>query len=204
MHIGVTGEEALAHPTQDTVHKAQDIPIFHGWDNQIPTEVTLDLSLEHKGRFDMVKTENSKFSIDGYHESGLQVGNFRTAAILGAQFRGGYNLPIEYSGPRISLNSYTQRPNIEGAETTGKFSAYLLSGFRGSAVAHDISLDGPIFNDEFHTEVEREVLVAEAYLGFGLRWRRVELSYAHTWRSREFDKQDNWQDFGSVSLRYSF
>ena len=43
-------------------------------------------------------------------------------------------------------------------------------------------------------------VLAVAGAGFALRWRVLEFSYVHTWRSREFEAQSGF-DFGSLALR---
>jgi hypothetical protein len=64
-------------------------------------------------------------------------------------------------------------------------------------------LDGPVFRD-FETGNKREPLVGEIFCGVGVRYRRMELSYVHTWRSEEYRDQAEPGDFGTVALRVKF
>ena len=78
-----------------------------------------------------------------------------------------------------------------------------LFGARGRLVAYDASLDGPMFRD-FDTGVDKEWLVGEVFAGFGVRWKRVELSYVHTFQTNNFEGQSGGQQFGSAAVRLAF
>ena len=68
-----------------------------------------------------------------------------------------------------------------------------------AAIAHNITLDGPVFRS-FSTGTNSRPAVAEVYAGFGLRYREVNFSYVHTYRTKEFDGQNSAQSFGSLTL----
>jgi hypothetical protein len=61
-----------------------------------------------------------------------------------------------------------------------------------------------MFESNFETGNDREPFVGELFAGFGLRYDDIELSYAHTFRSREFSEQGGGHDFGSLALRLRF
>ena len=85
----------------------------------------------------------------------------------------------------------------------GKYTLYGLLGANAGAVLFDATLDGPLFKN-FETGNTREPWVAESYLGFGFRWRTFEFSYVHTWRTREFEEQDERSAFGSLAVLFRF
>jgi hypothetical protein len=71
-------------------------------------------------------------------------------------------------------------------------------------VGFDATLDGPLFTG-YDTGNLREPFVGEVFCGGGIRYRQVELSYVHTWRSQEYEEQRGGvSDFGSVALRLRF
>ena len=204
LSFGVIGPSALAEEAQDTIHAARGFEKFNGWDEQIPDEPTLTLSLVQKRRFDLTDY-GALWGGDGLTEWGGQVGNFRTTAFLGFLARWGYNTPVAFSDPRLSTTAYSHKPfSTDDEAQKGNWSLYGLTGARVTAVAFDATLDGPLFRD-FDTNVSSEPFIAEAYLGFGIRYRAVEFSYVHTFRTQEFQEQDDGaQAFGSIAVRFRY
>ena len=202
--LGTTGSNSLAENSQDFIHSIRDIEKFNGWDNQIPNEITADLSFVQKRRADFVKWNYGAFRMDGVTEWGARLGTFRTSAHLGGFFRFGFNLPPDFSDPRLSETAYSNLYFDTDDPYTGNWSVYLLFGATGRGIAHDATLDGPLFHD-FNTGNDREPFVGEVFGGGGIRYREVELSYVHTWRTQEYAEQrDEGSNFGSVALRVRF
>ncbi|MBK1826667.1 lipid A deacylase LpxR family protein [Haloferula rosea] len=201
--VGMVGEDSFAEASQDFIHDLRDIEKFNGWDSQIPNELTVDLSFVQKRRVDLARWGYRAFRFDGLTEWGVRLGSFRTGAHLGGLFRFGYNLPPDFSDPRLSPNAYSHRFFGAGSGYSGNWSVYLFSGATARYVAFDASLDGPLFQD-FSTSTNRRPLVGEVYAGFGVRYQRVEISYAHTWRTEEYTTQRGVADFGSLAFRVQF
>ena len=202
--LGVVGKDAQAEATQDVVHGALGIQKFNGWDYQVPSELTIDLSLVQKRRLEFFSLGEGAIRLDAIGEWGLRLGSFRTKAQLGGMFRLGYNLPPDFSDPRLSDTAYSHRVFRDDEGYGGRWSAYLLFGVTGRAVAYDATLDGPMFESNFKTGNHREPFVGEVFAGFGVRYLDYEFGYAHTFRSREFREQRGAHDFGTVAVRVRF
>lgn len=198
--LGTTGPNSLAADAQDLIHDVRDIEKFRGWDDQIPNEFTVDLSFTQKRRLRFLDRRETGFSVDGFSEAGARLGTYRTDAFFGGFFRIGFNLPADFSDPRITATAYSHKFFDNEQLANRLWSAYALFGFTGTVVAHDASLDGPLFRD-FDTGNDREPLLGELFAGFGLRWRMVELSYVHTFRTQTYEEQGGGTDFGSLALR---
>lgn len=202
--IGTVGPNAMAEESQDAVHGARDLYKFNGWNSQVPNELTLDLSLVQKRRLEFFSLGDGAIRLDGVGDWGVRLGNFRTRAHIGGMFRLGYNLPPDFSDPRLSDTAYSHRIFRDGQDYEGPWSAYLLFGATARAIAHDATIDGPLFEPDFNTGNHREPFVGEVFAGFGLRYRDCELGYAHTFRSKEYREQLGAQDFGTVAVRVRF
>ncbi len=202
--LGVVGKDSLAGPAQDVVHSIIDLPKFNGWDYQVPSELTADISLVQKRRMEFFSMGEGMIRLDAIGEWGARLGTFRTKAHVGGFFRLGYNLPPDFSDPRLSDTAYSHRFFRDDVGYGGPWSAYLLFGVTGRAIAYDATLDGPMFESNFKTGNHREPFVGEMFAGFGLRYEDWELGYAHTFRSREFREQNGGQDFGTLALRMRF
>jgi lipid A 3-O-deacylase len=198
--LGTPGPRSQADDAQDWIHELRGFEKFQGWGDQIPNEITLDLSVVQKRRARFLERPERSLSIDGYTQWGARLGTFRTLAHAGGLFRVGFHLPPDFSDPRISPTAYSHRYFQHQGSAGSHWSLYGLVGANLSAVLFDATLDGPLFKN-FETGNTREPWVLEGYLGFGVRWRRLELSYVHTWRGEEYAEQPGGADFGSVALR---
>lgn len=200
--FGITGENSLAEEAQELIHDTRNIERFQGWDNQIPTEFTADLSFVQKRRLNFADN-TGPLSMDGVGEWGARLGTFRTTGMVGGMVRVGLFLPADFSDPRLSETAYAHRYFTGNEIENNSWSVFLLGGFRGSLIAHDATLDGPLFSD-FETGNKREPFVGEIYAGIGFRVKDVELAYAHTWRTQEYEEQVDGTGFGTVSVRLEF
>ncbi len=203
LSIGTVGPNAYAEETQDFVHDLRGLDRFNGWDSQIPNEATLNLFFSQKRRLTFLESEWGEFAVDGFGEWGFGLGNFRTDLYLGALTRFGWNLPVDFSDPRLSPTAYSHQPFKTDRRESGPWSLFGLLGLRGSAVAHEISLDGPVFRN-FDTGATRKPLIGGLFAGFGIRYRDLKLVYMQTYRSRRFKEQSSGREFGSISLTYRF
>lgn len=197
--FGTVGPRSYAKESQDFIHHIIGAPKFQGWADQVPNEFTLDLSFVQRRRVRFLERPERNFSMDGFTEWGARLGSFRTLAQTGGFFRMGFHLPADFSDPRIDATAYSQR-FFEGRRgTDSDWSAYGLVGAKAAAVMFDATLDGPLFRS-FETGNTRQTWVGEAYLGFGVRWKAFELSYVHTFRSKEYKEQSGGSKFGSLAL----
>ncbi|MDA7536829.1 lipid A deacylase LpxR family protein [Akkermansiaceae bacterium] len=202
--VGIVGPAALGEETQDFIHDLRGYADFEGWDSQLSNEFTLGFTFTQKRTLAITERTRGRFGMDGLTEWGFTLGNFRTNAFGGALIRAGYNLPSAFSDPRLALNAYSLEPFDRSEAQPGSWSAYLLAGARIKISAFDATLNGPLFRN-VNTGVERELLVGELYAGFGVRRGDWDVSYVHTFQTREFEEQANdLHTFGSLALRYNF
>jgi len=198
--FGTTGPRSHAKETQNFVHDLRNIDRFRGWRDQIPNEFTVDLSFAQKRRIRFLDRRAEGFSVDGFTEWTARLGTFRTLAQVGGFFRAGFNLPADFSDPRITATAYSHKFFGDAVESSRPWSAYALFGLGLTGIAYDATLDGPLFSN-FDTGNEREPWVTDLFAGFGLRWKSIEFSYVHTWRSDTYVNQRYNPNFGSVALR---
>ncbi|MFT4901302.1 MAG: lipid A 3-O-deacylase [Lentimonas sp.] len=203
--FGTTGKYSYGQQAQDWVHtNISGSPIFQGWDSQVPGQFTLNLHLDHQRRIQFLDaTHDWPLEMNGYHEWGAALGNFRTEAYLGSLIRAGYRLPQTYGIPRVQIGSHGHALFSPEQSGKGPFSIFGFAALRAALVAHDITLDGPLWRD-VDTGVASLPWVGELLLGLGIRWGYYELSLSRSYRSDEFSGQNKNQSFGSVMLRADF
>lgn len=202
LSLGTTGKRSLAEESQEWVHtNISDSPIYQGWDSQVEAEVTVNLHLDFKRRISRLSDINiGGLELDGYYQSGVELGNFRTSASIGMLMRIGHNLPANYSAPRVQLGSHGHELFRKKAKSDRKLSVLAFAGTQVSLVGHDITLDGPVFGNS-RTHVSSKPFVGEWLIGFGARYKDLEFSFAQTARSKEFSSQNKHQIFGSFMIR---
>ena len=205
LSLGIVGPYAYGEEAQDVIHDFWRIDKFDGWDSQLPTEVTLNLFFNQRRRWsDLAKCSlPCGLEMDGFHETGYAIGNYKTEAHAGFLIRVGWNLPLEFSDTRLSPTAHTQKLYTNGQHNKQRWSFYSVFGARASGVLHDITLDGPLFR-HVETGVKREPWLGELYAGFGVRCGDWEFSYVHTYRTKQFKSQDGGNSFGSIAIRTHF
>ena len=171
----------------------------------MPNEPTLNIVFNQKRRWHLLEDASlpMNLEIDGFHETGVSLGNFLTDIHIGGLIRIGWNLPVEFSDARLTQTAHTQRLFSNGEGAGERWSGYAILGARGSAVFHDITIDGPVFRS-YDSNIKREPLIGEAYIGFGVRRGNWEFGYVHTYRTKQFESQGDPQGFGSVAIRKQF
>lgn len=208
LQVGVVGAKAQGRWTQSTVHDWQKNgkePM--GWHNQLPNEAGIMLRYQwqdrvaHKsGSFDVVPSFN------------FAVGNVQTFAGVGAVARIGRNI--------TGFPTYGMEPSRTAANFTGDESrrcgfsfiteCYLFGGVDGRVYAHNIFLDGSLFQDSH--SVDSEPFVYDLTAGFRMRflWRALTLNYVYVRRSKEFspvpagtERADGEHDFGVLALNWN-
>jgi hypothetical protein len=195
--LGVIGPASLAEQTQKFIHEITNSPEPRGWDTQLKNEPGVVLTYRRSWRR-FVETTALGNTFDITPHAGGALGNVFTNANAGLTLRLGRRLPHDYGPPRI-------QPSLPGSGffmPQGRFGWYVFAGMEGRAVARNIFLDGNTFRHS--RSVDREPLVGDLQFGLVLTWHNVRLGYTHVMRTREFETQDESDNFGAVglSIRY--
>ena len=195
--FGLSGEESRAEELQDWIHEnVTNSATFQGWGSQAPTEITLNFHYDHKKRLDFL-TSSGLIQTDGFVERGFSLGNFRTDVYVGSKIRFGYNLPRFDSSPYVQIGSLPYEIFEGGENADSDYSFYGFLGGRIYGIAHDISLDGPLFSN-WSESVGSKPLVGEVSVGVTVRYKQLDLSLSQTVRSDEFSGQNSASHYGSV------
>lgn len=193
--VGVVGPWAQGEWVQNNFHKLIGAETAKGWDNQIGNEVGVNLVYEHKWRFS-TRDARTAWGADFIPHLGLCLGNVATYANAGFEVRAGYRLPADFGTSLI-------RPSGDSnAVRRPKFNVFLFAMTDGRAVARDITLDGNTFRDS--PSIDKKPLVMDVSAGLGVGGTGWQLTYSQASRSREFEGQTDWQDFGSLAFSWFF
>lgn len=195
--LGVVGPASLAAETQDFVHHTLDTTDPQGWDNQLHNEPGFILTYERKWR-GIYEFSPFGLAMDVTPHLGASLGNIHTHVTTGATARIGFDLPADYGPPLI-------QPSLPGSDffaPSRELGGYLFAGLEGRAVLHNIFLDGNTFRDSH--SVDKKPFVGGVQVGVALTYGDARLAYTHLFRTKEFDGQDNADEFGAITLSYRF
>ena len=195
LNVGIVGPWSFAEDVQRSWHSFFALSHPNGWDHQLDNELGISLLYEQARRLE--KRELVKgLEYDIIPHFGGSVGNVFTYGSAGLTLRLGQDLEEDFGPPRI-------RPSLPGGgyfrSKTG-FNWYIFAGGEGRAVLHNIFLDGNTFTDSH--SVDKKPLVGDLQFGIALQIDRFRITYTQIYRSREFDGQDNGDEFGALSISY--
>jgi hypothetical protein len=197
LNLGVVGPSSLAEDVQKEWHHIFGLRRPNGWSHQLADEPAAVLFYEQARRFEP-RNWLFKLKVDGIPHFGGALGNVFTYGAAGFTVRIGPDLHKDFGPPRI-------RPSLPGAGFFHKASGlswYLFGGVEGRLVARNIFLDGNTF-EESHS-VDKKIAVGDIQAGAAIQYRRMRLTYTQTWRSKEYDSQDQADSFGAMSASYHF
>lgn len=208
---GVIGPSSLAEQSQNEVHRIRSIDTAKGWKNQLRDEPALMLTWSRTWRMNAGALPGG-WGWDILPRVDVSAGNPYTRAGLGGEARLGWNLPPDYGSSTIRPGSGITRPLEEGVpgayahagsdSFSDNVSLYFFAGADGHAVAWNSFLDGNVWKDSH--DVDKFPLSGEINWGVALTIYDFSITYTHVLRAREFHGQDKGQNFGSITVGYSF
>ncbi len=206
IQMGLIGDISLAEEAQDFIHSIRGINKANGWDNQLENEIGLALIYDQKRRVIRRTDIYKSLGFDTILHMGGAVGNVFTNFNSGGEFRIGWNLPTDFGSalirPAGNTNAPTDAKDPRYQFGQEAFSFYFFAGANGRWVIRDIFLDGNTFSDSH--SIDKRALVGEFVVGSSVVFTNLKVSYAQVFRSKEFDGQSSGQNFGSISLSYTY
>ncbi len=201
LQLGVVGPSALGEQVQNNVHRLLRIDRSAGWATQLKDEPGVNLILNRQWRFSspLKATIVNSLGWSIMPSVAVSLGNVQTWAATGVIVKFGSKVDADFGPQRL-------RPAAVGSaffRHDGAWGWYVLAGVEARAIAHDIFLDGNTWRDS--RSVNKKYVVGDGILGAVLIMPQARLTYTHTFRSQEFDGQNNRMvQFGSISLSVPF
>jgi len=130
------------------------------------------------------------------------LGNVLIQAQAGAQLRLGYNLPDDFGTTLLRGFGSMPFPQYSSQAPAPQFGVYAFASAGGTAVAHNISLDGNSFQDSPH--VDKRPFFPTTEIGATLWTRWFEADFTYVYWGKEFYGQQKDSRFGAISLSWFF
>ncbi len=205
MDIGIVGRHSYAEDAQLWIHDLVEFSDVRGWANQLHDEPIVNIHGERKWK--AFKTEiPSGFGLDFIPHAGIALGNGWTGMNMGGQVRLGWNIPNDFGTHLIRPGSDSNAPlddhDPRFFKPRRRLGMHLFFAVNGNYVARNILLDGNTFRDSH--SVEKKPFVADFTGGTGIIIHRFKLTYSYVYRTKEFETQQEGQEFGSISLSFTF
>jgi hypothetical protein len=191
--LGYVGPGSGAQSTQRFVHKLIGSDIPKGWDNQLHHEITVDLQYQREWALPLIGD-----NLDIVPSVGFVLGTGRRDISTGFTVRLGSGLSADFGPPLI-------RPSTAGSnyfKPNQSFYWYLFAGAQGHYVEHNIFLDGNTDHDSH--SVRKNSWVGDIQAGVVAGWQNWRLTLTEILRTREFEQQQDADEFGAIALSYRF
>lgn len=191
--LGLVGPNSGAESVQKTIHKWGGSDEPEGWDNQLDNEITIDLQYQREWILPLIDNH-----VDIVPRAAITVGTARRDVGGGLTFRLGTGLDSDFGPPLI-------RPSAAGTQyfkPNQSFYWYVFAGAHGRYVEHNIFLDGNTDHDSM--SVRKNSWVGEVQAGLVLGWDRWRATLTEIVRTREFQGQDDPDEFGAIAVSYRF
>ncbi len=202
LQLGVVGPDSLAARSQKEIHSIRHLYTPQGWDNQLKNELGINLIAQHKWllKTDTINGIGSRFI--PFVEASL--GNIKTYARTGILMSFGINPSNDFGSSSIDVGGANSIPTASGSLLTDDkdWSFSINLALAGTAVAHDLFLDGNTFKSSH--SVEKEPFVGYAAYGFSARYKRIAMEYILTDTTKEFKLQAENHKYGSILISYIF
>lgn len=201
LDIGVVGPESGGSYVQNGYHRMIGYHQAQGWQHQLNTEPTLQLSYQQRVRFFELRDENKIKYFDILPFFGASVGNVFIDTHAGGMIRFGLRLPDDFGSTRPSAadgdNFVAPLTNFQS-----KPSLYGFVGGRGILVGRNIFLDGNSFRSSHR--VTKIPVVFETDFGFSGLYKQWSLTWRFVTRTPEFKEKVVVNSFASISIAYVF
>lgn len=202
--LGTTGKPSCAEDFQYVVHRVGDMETWDGWHDQIPSEVTFQLTMRQDWRLPFLETKLPwGLQTDGSAYMTESLGTVRIAASAGVNFRIGHNLPpvMQQNG---NLPGNFGVSLLEKPEYNPEKISYFLSMSAGlEYVARDLFVDGGVFH-HFDQTCSRVPWQAEARVGLCVLYQGIEYHMGVLFQSDSYRTQKDHAIIGSFSIGWNW
>ena len=201
---GLIGPSSHAGNIQRSVHRTFGEAIPQGWQYQVRDEAGVDFKYQRRWRYDVLaESPITGAAMQVIPDAGLTLGTLHTNASGGATLRYGWNTPDDFGpGNMRYAGDFTSTAVEQKFSGTAAY-FFVRPGVR--VVAHDATLGNSLFRDDNPVAVNPSPLGGEVSGGLAMIFfGHYKLSYAHTVMSPEFDGQNQWQSFASLTLTAAY
>jgi len=172
--VGILGPPSLAGATQRAFHRLIDDTVPQGWDNQLHTEVLINLNYTRKRKILRVGTPGGG-SFDAAISGDIGLGNLSTQASGALEMRLGVNVPRGFASTPDLIGFGVSHLAVQTPAHPAAPSFYGSLALRGTCLVRSVLIDGNTFRDSHR--LGRETFLGQLVAGlnfesshFGVRF----------------------------------
>jgi len=198
LNIGLIGPSSMGASAMEGMHRRFDWRYPRGWDNQINNEPLLNLGFQWKYKSQW-PDEYMQWGSAVLPSASAVLGNGYSGVSTGLEFMFGTISPGNFGLTQIIGEAGLPMPNT----VNRRDGAWGITGYLalvGNWTWRNISLDGNTFRHSHH--VSKRPLTSRLTLGFSIRLKDTDISFAHIFQSKEFKAQKKRHDYGVLSLTF--
>ena len=202
MQVGTTGKASLAGKTQNAVHDLLGMEKWRGWDDQVKSEVTVQLTSRQEW---LVKERTLRHGWESEARVYIResLGTFNISGGAGILYRLGYNLPPSMTTNEIDTGNFSVSLLRKPGYDRNKISYFLLAGVYSEYVARDMTIDGGVFH-HFDRTCGRTPWQVQGQLGVGVSCRGIDYYVGMLLHSRSYRTQDKNSLMGVFALTWNW
>jgi len=202
--LGVIGPSSRGKQIQNSFHKLIGANNAKGWSHQLGDEFTAMLTWSRALRLNPDASNHEGWGWDVLPFFTTSLGTPHTQAGLGAEFRTGWNLPNDFSSPATRPGTGVRVPTDSDSKgpRDGAFRIYFFAGAGGKAVLWNSFLDGNLWKKSH--SISKYPVVGEMNAGIVCEYGRLRLACTHVCRTKEFHGQKGSQNYGVVTVGWTF
>jgi lipid A 3-O-deacylase len=197
LQLGMIGPASLAADSQRLIHSLRGFSLPQGWNTQLRDEPGLVITYRKSMPLASLGSQDGMGMNIGTHLGG-SVGNVFDYLGTGVMARAGFHMPADEGPPRMDPSgsgSYSYNP-------VGAVGAYLFAGAEARFVGRNIFVDGNSF--QASRSVSKKAIVGDLIVGGAVAFEDFQLSFTHVFRSREYARQKQFDEFGTLNLSVNF
>ena len=204
LQVGTTGNPSLARYSQNGLHEACGMQTWDGWGDQVPSEVTVQLTSRQDFRIPWLEFDcGNGWTTDATFFTREEVGTAFIRGGAGLSFRYGVNLPSSMQSTGNNAATYglglLEKPHYKPQD----ISYFLVGSIYAMYVARDISIDGGVFR-HFEKTCSRKPWQMEARLGVGVSYRGIDYFAGAVYHSPRYRTQKSESMYGTFSGTWHF
>lgn len=204
LQVGTTGNPSLSRYSQNGLHEACGMQTWDGWGDQVPSEVTVQLTSRQDFRIPWLEFDcGNGWTTDATFFTREEVGTAFIRGGAGLSVRYGVNLPaaMQVNGNRAGNFGIglLDKPAYHREET----SYFLVASVYTEFVAHDITIDGGVVH-HFDQTCSRKPWQVEVQLGVGVSHGGIDYFAGAVYHSLRYRTQKTESMYGTFSGTWHF
>ncbi len=200
--LGTTGNASLAGEFQNALHEAAGMATWEGWPDQVPSEMTFQLSAQQSFRLPWMEWSGSNgWKTDAVFNLREEVGTAFIRGGAGITMRYGRNLPPTMGNAGNKSATFALSP-IEKKDYDPSAPSYFVLGSANiNYVARDITVDGGVFH-HFEQTCSRVPWQADFCLGVGVSYQGIDYFAGAVYCTDSYRTQGDSTFYGTFSISW--